>query len=360
MPFAPFRPRLFALLPLLAACEHATPPAPPPRPALTLTVGAATAAAPTIVVGEVRPRYESAQAFRIGGKIVSRAVEVGALVKKGQLLAQLDTSDTDLTAQAAQAQLRSAEADLNLAQAELNRHQQLFERHFISASALDIQKAQFDAAAARVKQYRAQASVNDNQTRYTQLLAERNGVITSIDAEPGQVVGAGQIIARIAVPESREVSIAVPESQMSGIAVNSAAEIRLWINPAKVYHGNVREVAPAADSATRTFAVRVALNDADQPVRLGMTAGVRFYHQNQTDIVLPLSAVSQYNGETVVWRIDPTNQQVQPQAVQIGVYREDGVTILAGIQTGDQLVAVGVHALTPGQQVRPQPITPRR
>ncbi|MGZ4957796.1 MAG: efflux RND transporter periplasmic adaptor subunit [Methylomonas sp.] len=353
--------RLFILfaMPLLAACDQPKPTPQPPRPALVMTVGTHTAAAPTILVGEVHSRFESAQGFRINGKIIERRADVGNSVKKGQLLARLDKIDTDLSAQAADAEVRAAEAELALAQAELERYRQLYTRKFVSSQALDTQEARFKSATARVKQARAQAAVTGNQARYTDLLAERDGVLTEIRAEPGQVVAAGEVIASIAVPGNKEVTIAVPESMMTGIEVGTPAEVRLWADPAKVYEGKVREVAPAADSVTRTFQVRVALPQADDKVRLGMTAGVRFYHQDSLDVLLPTPAVTRRDGQNIVWTVDPKNGQVAPRAVQTGAFREDGVIVTQGLQNGDQVVVAGVQTLVPGQVVRPVPVESR-
>ncbi len=341
---------------LLTACEHPIPPSPSPRPALVVTVGKHTSAPPTILVGEIRSRYESTQGFRIAGKIIGRYVDVGARVRKGQVLAKLDNIDAGLTAQAAQAEVSAAEADLALARAELNRLQQLHLRKFISDQALDIQEAQVKATAARVEQVRAQASVSSNQTRYTDLVADRDGVIIEIHAEPGQVVEAGEAITRIAVPSTLEAVIAVPESRMNGIVVDTPAEVRLWTDPNTTYSGKIREVAPVADSATRTFQVRVTLTDVDSRVHMGMTAGVRFYHQDNHDWLLPLPAVTQRDGHNVVWVVEPHNGQVQPKTVTTGLFREDGVLISAGLQEGDQVVVAGVQTLVPGQVVRPQPV----
>lgn len=344
---------LLPLLPLLLmACEKSTPKPPAPRPALVITVGQRTAAAPTILVGEVRSRYESTQGFRIDGKIIERKVDVGAMVSKGQLLAKLDSLDTGLSTQAAQAEVRAAEADQALAQAELNRYRQLHVRKFVSDQALDIQETKFKAAVAKVKQLSMQAAVIGNQAHYTQLLAERDGIVTEIRAEPGQVVKAGEIIVRIAVPSSKEVAIAVPESRMAGITVGVPAEVRLWANFNTVYQAKVREVAPSADSITRTFQVRVAIPAADNTVRLGMTAGVRFYHQDSNDLLLPTTAVTQRDGESMVWVVKPDTGEVQPRVVRTGVFREDGVTISDGLRDGEQVVVAGVHTLVPGQVVR--------
>lgn len=353
--------RLFFLLamPLLAACDQPQPTRQMPRPALVTTVGNHTATAPMILVGEIRSRFESAQGFRIAGKIIERRVDVGNSVEKGQLLARLDKIDTALSTEAAQAEVRAAEADLALAQAELERYRQLYARKFVSSQALDTQEAQFKSASAKVKQARAQAAVTGNQSRYTDLLAERDGVLTEIRAEPGQVVAAGEVIARIAVPGNMEVAIAVPESMMGGIEIDTPAEVRLWADPATIYEGKVREVAPAADSMTRTFQVRVALPQADDKVRLGMTAGVCFYHHDSQDVLLPTPAVTRRDGRNIVWIVDPQNGQVTPREVQTGAFREDGVIVRQGLQSGEQVVVAGVQTLVPGQIVQPVPVENR-
>ncbi len=344
---------LMAVLLLLTACEQ-PPPAPAvPRPALVVTVGEQTIPAADILIGEVRSRYESGQGFRVNGKIMQRLVDTGAVVKKGQLLAKLDPLDSQLASQAAQADVSAAQADLQLAETELSRQRQLHQRHFIATQALDIQEAKFKAAAARFKQVKAQAAVAGNQSRYSELFAETDGVVTEIHAEPGQVVSAGEVIVRLAVPTAMEVAISLPESRLSAVNIDTAAEVRFWAHPQKVYSAKVREIAPAADALTRTYPLRVTLIDPDNQVRLGMTAGVRFYHHQGPVWLLPLAAVTQREGQQIVWVVDPDTHQVQPRVIKTELFREDGAIISAGLQGGEQVVIAGVHALVAGQVVRP-------
>ncbi|HQR60161.1 MAG TPA: efflux RND transporter periplasmic adaptor subunit [Methylophilaceae bacterium] len=350
--------RLLILSLLLAACDHAPPPPLPPRPALVVTAGESGSGASMALVGEVRPRYESLQGFRIAGKIVERKVEVGSAVKKGQVLARLDPADTGLAAQASQADVRAAEADYALAEAELERQRQLYARKFISRSALDIREAQFKTTDARLQQARAQAAVSGNQSRYTALVAERDGVVTEIHAEPGQVVAAGDVVARVAAIGEVEVVIAVPELRMTGVVTGVPAQVWLWVAHDRPYRGKVREVAPAADPVTRTFDVRVSLLDADDRVRLGMTAGVQFANQRESAMLLPIPALTQRNGQTVVWVVDPKSYQVQPRPVRAESYSERGALVSGGLTAGEQVVVAGVHALSPGQVVRPVPAAP--
>jgi RND family efflux transporter MFP subunit len=338
---------------LLAACQKPAEPPPPPRPVLIVIAGESEANNAMVLVGEVKSRYESNQSFRIGGKIIERNVEVGNFVKKGQLLARLDATDTNLSVQAAAADVRSAEASFALAQAEVERQRTLFNKKFISASALDMREAELKTSAARLQQVKAQAAVSGNQSRYTALLADRDGVVTQIHAEPGQVVESGAIIAQIVDTKQIEVLVAVPESKMAKLKVGDKVAIKLWADRAKTYLGHVREIAPAADSATRAFDVRVTVIDPDVAVKLGMTAGVRFAQEEVNEIIIPSTALTQINGQNIVWVIDKNNI-ANPREVKTGQFTEAGVVIKSGLQVNEVVAIAGVHTLIKNQKVKPQ------
>jgi len=339
---------------VFAGCDKPTEPAASPRPTLVMVVGGAAESSSMVLVGEVRPRFEASQGFRINGKITERKVDVGAQVKKGQLLARLDAADANLNAAAAMADVRAAEASHALAVAELERQRQLFAKKFISASALDIREAELKTSAAKLAQVKAQANVTGNQTQYTNLTADRDGVITMIRAEPGQVVQAGETIAQIANLKETEVMVAVPESRMAEVKVGTQVAIKMWASPDKVYAGRVREIAPAAETATRAFNVRVSVTDADDRVKLGMTAGVKFIQQQASQsaqLLIPLAALTEINGKKLVWVIDAENK-AQPREVTAGAFTEDGVLITSGLQTGEKIAIAGVHTLVKGQLVK--------
>ena len=340
---------------VFAGCNKPAEPAAPPRPTLTMLVGSAAGSSSMVLVGEVRARYEASQSFRISGKIMERKVDVGAQVKKGQLIARLDAIDMNLNAAAAMADVRAAEASHALAVAELERQRQLFAKKFISASALDIREAELKTSAARLAQVKAQANVSGNQTQYTNLTADRDGVITMIRAEPGQVVQAGEVVVQIANLKETEVLVAVPESRMAEVKVGTQVAIKMWASPDKIYAGRVREIAPAAETATRAFNVRVSVMDADDRVKLGMTAGVKFIQQQaqqSAQLVIPLAALTEINGKKLVWVIDAENK-AQPRTVTAGEFTEDGVLIASGLQAGERIAIAGVHTLVKGQPVKP-------
>jgi RND family efflux transporter MFP subunit len=342
---------------LLVACDKLPHAPPPPRPALVKVIGQTAVEQGMILVGEVKSRYESNLAFRIGGKINERKVEVGSLVKKGQVLANLDAADSNLTAAAAYASVRAAEASYALANAEVERQRMLFNKKFISASALDLREAELKTSAARLQQVKAQAAVSNNQSRYTSLIADRDGVVTQIRAEPGQVVGAGEMVAQVVDTQQIEVLVAVPESKVGTIKVGDSAELKLWANqlssPDKTYSGKVREIAPAASSATRAFDVRVAILDVDEQLKLGMTAGVRFAsNESSAELIVPSSALTQINGKNSVWVIDKVGI-ANPRAVTAGQFTENGVLVSDGLQVGEMVAIAGVHTLIKGQKVKP-------
>ncbi len=344
---------------ILAACDKPVEPLAPPRPALVMVVGATAAENGMVLVGEVRPRYESSQSFRINGKITARKVDIGARVKKGQIIASLDAADANLSAAAAQADVRAAEASHALAVAEVERQRLLFSKKFISASALDIREAELKTSSARLAQVRAQANVSGNQTQYANLTADRDGVVTMVRAEPGQVVQAGEAIVQIADTNETEVLVAVPESRMSEVKVNAAVTVKMWANREKSYSGVIREIAPEADSSTRAFNVRVSIKDADDAVKLGMTAGVKFNQKNAHNeaqkehaLLIPTSALTEANGKKLVWVID-ANNKAQPREVVAGQFSEAGVLIAGGLQAGDKIAIAGVHTLIKNQLVKP-------
>ena len=338
---------------LLSACEKPVEPPAPVRPALVTIVGKTAPNSALVLVGEVKSRYESNQGFRIAGKIIERKVDIGAFVKKGQLLARLDAADSNLGASAAMADVRVAEANRSLAKSEVERQRQLVNKKFISQSALDKYEAELKTADARVNQAKAQAAVSGNQSRYTALAADRDGVVTQIRAEPGQVVEAGEMVVQIVDTKQIEVLVAVPESRMSRIKVGDSAAIKLWADREKTYAGKVREVAPAASSATRAFDVRIAVLAPDDAVKLGMTAGVRFESGEASNIIIPSTALTQINGKNSVWVIGE-NGLANPREVTAGQYTEDGVTITSGLQANEMVAIAGVHTLIKGQQVKPQ------
>ena len=338
---------------VLAACGNTQTTQDPVRPVVTQRVAAGAAAARDLYSGELRARYETDLAFRVGGKIVSRSVDPGARVAKGQALARLDPEDARLAAQAATAQLASADSDLTFARAELERYADLLAKKFISQSAFDVKQNAFNAAKARTEQARSQAAITSNQAAYTTLVADADGVIVSVSAEPGQVVAAGQPVVRLAHAGEKEVVVNAPEGQLARFKVGQDVGITLWSDPSAAFRGRVREIAGGADPVTRTYTVRVSAFDAPAQAQLGMTANVLFPAGIDAKLVLlPLSALTGDRALPAVWVVEPGSGKVKLRPVSVGQFREDGVTVTSGLEDGDVVVTAGVHKLRSGQVVK--------
>lgn len=327
-----------AMVTLLVAC------APPPEtlpPLKVVRVREAVSVADASArrfSGEVRGRYETVLAFRVPGKVVTRLVDLGAVVKPGQALARLDTADAALQSTQAEAQRAVAEADLK-------RYQELRAKNFISQSALDAREAGYKAAY-------AQAGLARNQTAYATLTADRAGVISAVLVEAGQVVAAGQPVFRIVPDGDREVSINVPEAEVARFKVGDMAQVKLWASGGEPVSGKVREVAAAADPATRTYAARIALPEADPRLPVGLTATVAFDTGNaRGEILVPLTAIFQKDGKQALW-IFGTDATAALRPVTVTRYTDHGAVIGTGLQPGERYIEAGVHKLVAGEKLR--------
>lgn len=339
---------------ILAACGEPPPSEPSLRAVLVQSALAASAPETSreVITGEVRARHEADLSFRVGGKLLERRVDAGSEVRPGQILARLDPRDVQLGAAAAQAGMSAAAAELGLAQADYRRAQDLRSKNYISASALDARRAALDAAEAKAAQAQAQARVADNQAAYATLRADAGGVVTAILAEPGQVLEAGAPVLRLARGSEREVLVHVAESRLRTMAVGTAVEVRPWADPNRHYAGQVRELSPAADPTTRTYAARVSVPEADQSLPLGATAVVLASGGEQGQFRLPLPAVVRQEGGAKVWVVAPDGT-VAPRPVEVAAFHQDVAIISAGLGPNDRVVVAGAHTLTAGQKVRP-------
>ena len=365
-PAARALPRHLLLAPLclaaalaLGACSKAEPPPEPVRAVKLLTVGVGALDTQLEYAGEVRARIESRLGFRVAGKIVRREVELGQHVQAGQLLARLDASDYRLGADAARAQVVAATTQRDLAAADVRRYSQLKAQNFISGAELERREASLKSAQATLDQAKAQLASQSNQEAYAQLLADVPGVVTGIDAEPGQVVSAGSPVVRIAQDGPRDVVFVVPEDKRGEIRVGQKVSVRPWSAGMQPLQGQVREVAASADPVTRTYQVKVSLPTADAAAVPPLGATVHALPEGmgptgQPVIKLPTTALRQEGGGgqgTAVWVFDAASSTVKLQPVQLATADGNEAVIAAGLTPGMQVVATGVHVLTPGQKV---------
>lgn len=339
---------------LLAACGKQAAQPVPPKPVWVVQLGEPAGQTRAGYSGEIHARQEADLGFRIGGKVNARLVEIGSTVKAGQALARLDPADTALAASDARARLAEAQASLANAQEELARAEKLVTQKFLSQSVLDSRRTAVQTAQAKVRAAQAQVGLTANQARYATLVADKPGVVTAVSVEPGQVVSPGQPAVRVAYDGEREVQVRVGESEVTRIRPGQPARVVLWAQPALPLQGQVREVAPAADS-TRTFLVKVSL-PAHAPVRLGMTASIVLAGGGAPNgsYILPMTALTQTPGGPAIFRLDPHNK-VQPTPVRLLAYRDEGMQIGTDLPPGTFVVAAGAFKLHPDEVVQPVP-----
>ena len=345
---------------LLAGCgREAPPPSADIRPVRAEQVGVRAEYSGTRYAGEVRARHETELAFRVAGRVQTRAVEVGTQVKAGQVIATLDPQDYALAVGAAQAQLTAAEAEAKLAQQDLQRFSELRAQNFISQAELDRRRTTAEAAQARARQLRAETARQGNQQAYTRLTAPHAGVVTAITLEPGQVVAAGQPVAQLARSGEREVRIDVPENALDALRAARTLTIRLWTAPDVRYAGRLRELSPMADAASRTYSARVSFAEPDAAVKLGMTAMVEVGGEATPGLSVAQAALFKINGQPQVWVVDRKTLKVAARSVQLGALSGDRAAIVSGLAAGEWVVTAGVHKIAPGQRVRlPHPGQP--
>jgi membrane fusion protein, multidrug efflux system len=340
---------------LFAGCSKPAPVQEPVRSVKVVTVSVSKMESGAEFSGEVRARVESRFGFRVAGKLVQRAVEPGQRVKSGQLLAQMDARDYLLAAEAAKAQVTAAATNRNLSVAEYKRFSELKDQNFISGAELDRRDAAVKSAEAQLEQAQAQLSSQRNQTGYTKLTSDVNGVVVGVEAEAGQVVAAGQAIVRIAKDGPRDVVFSVPEDRVALVTMGSKVDVRPWSGTSSL-KGVVREVAASADPATRTFQIKVAMDgkDAADTLPLGSTVNVvpQALSLAGIEIIkLPTSALKRDGKATSVWVVDSATMTVKSQVVEIVSAEGNEVVIASGVTPGMMVVAAGVHVLQAGQKV---------
>jgi RND family efflux transporter MFP subunit len=306
-------------------------------------------------VGEVKPRHESDLAFRVSGKMIARSADIGAVVRKGDVLARLDDQDYRNKLTQAEADFATAQAVLVEAQGAEDRSRQLLAIGYTTRALYDSAVKNLRSAEARLNQSKAAMDMAKDQVNYSELMAEFDGVVTAVGAEAGQVVNSGQMIVRLARSNEKDAVFAIAESAFSsGKPGNERPEIsvQLLSNPAVGAEGVVREISPIADPVTRTYLVKVTLNDAPEQMRFGASIVGRLKASGKPVIVLPGSALFDKNGQPAVWVVEPKNGTVALQAVTVARYETDRVIINDGLAQGDVVVTVGVNRLRENQKVR--------
>ena len=337
---------------LLGACSEKETPPEPVRPVLSVTVKALNEESLGRFAGSIQARYESNTGFRVGGRIASRNVDVGAEVQKGTLLATLDPSDQQNQLRSAQGDLARIQAQLINAQANARRQQALFDRGVGAQAQLDVANTDLKTTQASLDQARAAVSQSKDQLSYTELRSDHKAVVTAWNAEAGQVVTAGQQVVTLAQPDIKEAVIDLPDTLVDQLPSDVVFSVAAQLDPSINTTAIIREIEPQAQSATRTRRARLTLSDTPDGFRLGTAISVTLSSAIKPRIELPLTAVQEVDGKPRIWVIDTQNKTVNPRDVSVVSRGDNSVVLAGGVQNGERVVSAGVNSLKPGQSVK--------
>jgi multidrug efflux system membrane fusion protein len=345
---------------LLAGCHR--PPAAPPPPvtviALPLQHATQPAGAQMRFPVEVGSRYSTAMSFRVSGKIIERGARLGDRVKRGQVLARIDQTDIEKQLAGAQATLDAAEHRMGYAQHQLERDQAQMDRNLIAINQFEQTQDAFSGAHAERDQAAAQLAIARNSLSYTSLVADRDGVITSENADTGQVVTAGQQVYGLAWNGDSDVLLDAAEGSLGQFAVGQTAQIVFSALPGRQLLARVREIGPAADPQSRTYRIKLTLTPPDAAVRLGMTGEATLSaaaadSDNGADqpFSVPATALFHKDSRPAVWIVDPQSV-LQLREVAVSRYADNAVWVTQGLREGDVVLLAGVHTVYAGEHVK--------
>lgn len=349
---------LIALLPMtiIAGCNDQDKPTPAiSRPVKVFRVEQNAAADARSFAGEVRARIETPLSFRVAGKLLERKIDVGDQVHKGQLLAILDNTDYRLAVQAIKAQLASARADSNFLRDDLARYRELLAQQVISPPEFERHETAYTTARERTAALEAQLDQALNQLTYTELHADRDGVVTALAVEAGQVLAAGQAVVTLAQLDEKEIHFDVPEHHLQETRCQQDVSVSLWSDDNRRFKARIREIASAADPASRTYRVKATLLEGLDAAQLGMTATVQLAANTASRIAVPLSAIYTPQNQPdypLVWLVDEQAATVKSMPVKLGETLAGEHIAVEGVAPGQLLVSAGVQRLAEGQSVR--------
>lgn len=345
-----------ALAGLLAGCNDdatAAKTGAAPRPVVSILVKAQDDQ-PTGFAGTIQPQFQTDRGFRVLGRLIARRVEVGDVVAPGQVLAQIDPLLLELAVRTSEADLAKAQAQLDNATATESRRRALLAKNVVAQADFDSAQQALEAATAGVRQAEANLIKAREQRSYATLTADVAGVVTSVDAEVGQMVTAGKKVMTVARTDAREAVVDIPDFAARSLNPGQPFNVRLQADPSVTVSGKIREIAPQADQATRTRRVKIALDRNIEAFRLGTTITVLPVGRSAAQAVfeIPASAIVTRDGQPHVWLLDPQTKTVHATPVQITEKDNRTVRIGSGLATGERIVIAGVNSLSNGQIVK--------
>jgi RND family efflux transporter MFP subunit len=337
----------------LVSCKPSEKPlAAQPRPVRVVTVERQEAGETVALTGQVEAEIEVRLSLRVGGRMIQRSVNVGDRVRAGQVVARLEPEPAENALRTARANLAAATSLLTKTRNDFNRQDELLRGGWTTRVRHDQANHAMQAAQAQVDAARAQLATAEDNLSYTELVADASGHVTAIGSEPGEVVPAGRMIVQLAREGGRDAVFDVPARVIHGAPYDPVINVVLASDPAVRASGRVREVAPQADPVTRTFRVRVGLDNPPEAMRLGSTVTGTMTQEGGAQIAIPASALTRQQGQPAVWIVDSKASTVSLHPVDVASYDLAQVIVAQGLAPGDVVVTAGVQSLRPGEKVR--------
>ena len=302
--------------------------------------------------GSVKSRTEMNLGFRVAGKITERLVDIGDRVKPGDVLSRIDPTDYKLAVASADASLAVAEKSVETADLVNKRAHILYQKNAVPKAQVEQAQLAYDQAVSTRVAASSSLDQARNQMSYAELKSDRDGIVTAVSADSGQVVAAGTPVLTVVADDQKEVQIAVPENDIAEFKVGKAVKARFWSDDKLVMDGKVREVSGSADPESRTFSVRVTLPN-DARVLIGMTATIEADVSNTAEsVTVPLSALAEKDGSKIVWTVDRSAETVHSRAIKVADFTGDGIGVAEGLKPGDIVVSAGTQFMTENLKVK--------
>jgi RND family efflux transporter MFP subunit len=338
---------------LLAACQRETDTAAPAaRPVQTTTVQKREGGQPVTFTGRIEAEDEVSVAFRISGRLLENSGKLGDRVEPGQIMARLEPQNELNALRQAQAGLAAAQGQLTQARNHFERQETLLAQGWTTRANFDVATQAQQTAQSQVDAAEAQLHTAHDLVSFTELKADAPGIITAIGPGAGEVVQAGQMIARLARKDGRDAIFDIPAQFLRSAPADPRITVSLTDDTSVTASGRIREVAAQANPVTRTFEVKVGLTDPPPAMRLGATVVGRVETDAGPIIDIPATALTKINQQPAVWIVDPSTHTVSIRNVDVLRFDQARVVVSQGLDTGEIVVTAGVQALHPGQKIR--------
>ncbi|MCU4180023.1 efflux RND transporter periplasmic adaptor subunit [Bosea sp. BH3] len=339
----------------LGSCGNEPAPQSEGRPVGVVTVEAGQFSDDIQLSGEIQAKKDLGLGFRIAGRVLERPVNVGDRVNAGQIIARLEPALEQNALTAAKAALAAARGEVDTARRTFERQERLMSEGFTTRPRFDQAQRAQETAQAVLENAEAQVELARDRLGFTELRTDVAGVVTARQIEPGEVVQPGQIVVQIARDDDRDAVFNVPATVLDTHLSDARIRVALADAPSVTAYGTVREVAPQADPVTRTFAVRVGLQNPPEAMRLGSTVVGTIELTTAAIISVPASALTQQGLSPAVWIVEPGKSTVSLRSVDVLRFDPGKVILAQGLEPGETIVSAGIQALHPGQRVRPLP-----